>query len=180
MANKSNLLKVNLDELIENIGDFQAGTRILLSGIFYTARDAAHERIIKLLDEKKDLPFPLENSCIYYCGPAPAKPNEKIGACGPTTSARMDAFTPRFIEEGAKVFIGKGKRSKPVVDAIARGQAIYLVGTGGIAALLSKTIIDAQIIAFADLGPEAVYKLNVCDMPLIVGVDSSGRDIFRR
>ena len=120
------------------------------------------------------MPFELKNSAIYYCGPSPAKPGNIIGACGPTTSARMDVFTPQLLEAGVKVLIGKGARSKEVVDSIVKNKAVYFVATGGAAALLSKTVVKAEITAFEDLGAEAVYKLEVKDMPLIVAVDAKG------
>ncbi|MCL2335132.1 MAG: fumarate hydratase C-terminal domain-containing protein, partial [Endomicrobia bacterium] len=116
---------------------------------------------------------------IYYCGPSPAKPGAVIGACGPTTSARMDVFTPGMLEQGVKILIGKGARSEAVVKSIAKNKAVYLVATGGVAALLAKTVKKAEIIAFKDLGPEAIYKLEVEDMPLIVAVDSKGKNIFK-
>ncbi|MDR2708775.1 MAG: FumA C-terminus/TtdB family hydratase beta subunit [Elusimicrobiota bacterium] len=173
-------MKISVDELALKTQEIKAGMRIFLSGTIYTARDQAHKRIIDLLDKKEKTPFELKNSCIYYCGPLPARPPAKIGACGPTTSLRMDVFTPRLILEGVKIFIGKGPRSAAVCNAISQRQAVYLVATGGTAALLYKTITDAQIIAFEDLGAEAVYKLQVKDMPLIAAVDAYGNNIFKR
>ncbi|MDR0401686.1 MAG: FumA C-terminus/TtdB family hydratase beta subunit [Endomicrobium sp.] len=171
-------MKINLCDLILNSKILKSGQRILLTGTVYTARDAAHRRIINMLDCDKKIPFELKNSAIYYCGPTPVKPNEIAGACGPTTSSRMDIFTPRILEEGAKFLIGKGSRSKIVIDSIKQNKAIYFVATGGIAALLSETIKKFDLIGFEDLGPEAIYKLEVEEMPLIVAIDSFGNTIF--
>ncbi|MDR2860849.1 MAG: FumA C-terminus/TtdB family hydratase beta subunit [Elusimicrobiota bacterium] len=171
-------MKVTVEELASNAQRFSVGQRIYLSGIIYTARDAAHKRIVDILDQGEKPPFDLKNSAIYYCGPAPSKPDAIIGACGPTTSSRMDSFTPRMISEGVKILIGKGSRNKETAAAIASCKAIYLVATGGIAALLSKTVKQARIIAFEDLGTEAVYELKVEDMPLIVAIDCNGKNIF--
>ena len=171
-------MKIGLRDLVLNPEILKAGRRILLSGTVYTARDAAHKRIIAMLNSGDATPFNLKNAVIYYCGPSPAKPGAVIGACGPTTSSRMDVFTPKILEEGVKFLIGKGARSEAVVNSIKENGAVYLVATGGAAALLSKTVKKADLIAFEDLGPEAVYKLEVKDMPLIVAVDSTGSNIF--
>ena len=167
-------MKIDLQDLVLSPKILKAGQRILLSGTVYTARDAAHKRIIAMLDSGSSAPFNLKNAVIYYCGPSPAKPGAVIGACGPTTSSRMDVFTPKILKEGAKFLIGKGARSEAVVNSIKENGAIYLVATGGAAALLSKTVKKADLIAFEDLGPEAVYRLEVKDMPLIVAIDSDG------
>jgi fumarate hydratase subunit beta len=172
-------MKINLLDLVLNPKILKAGQRILLSGTVYTARDAAHKRIIDMLDSGNAVPFDLKNVAIYYCGPSPAKPGAVIGACGPTTSSRMDIFTPRILKEGVKFLIGKGSRSESVVNSIKENSAVYLVATGGVAALLSKTVKKADLIAFEDLGPEAIYKLAVEDMPLIVAIDSNGGNIFK-
>jgi fumarate hydratase subunit beta len=172
-------MKINLIDLVLNPKMLKAGQRILLSGTFYTARDAAHKRIIDALDSRSTVPFNLKNAAIYYCGPAPAKPNAVIGACGPTTSSRMDVFTPRILKEGVKFLIGKGVRSESVVNSIKENGAVYLVATGGVAALLSKTVKKADLVAFEDLGPEAIYKLKVEDMPLIVAIDSDDGNVFK-
>lgn len=172
-------MKIKVEELALNPETVEAGQKIFLSGAVYTARDAAHARIIEMLDKGEDAPFNLENAAIYYCGPTPAKPGRVIGACGPTTSSRMDEFTPRMLEEGVKILIGKGDRADYIAQAIADSMAVYLVATGGVAALLSKTVISAELIAFEDLGPEAVYKLEVKDMPLTVAIDYRGKNLFR-
>jgi fumarate hydratase subunit beta len=172
-------MKINLLDLVLNPKMLKAGQRILLSGTFYAARDVAHKRIVDMLGSNIEVPFKLKNAAIYYCGPSPAKPDAVIGACGPTTSSRMDAFTPRILKEGVRFLIGKGARSESVVNSIKENSAIYLVATGGVAALLSKTVEKAHLIAFEDLGPEAVYKLEVKDMPLIVAIDSDGSNVFK-
>ena len=167
-------MKINTEELLKNINKVKAGDRVFLSGTLYTARDAAHKRIV----ENKKSPINLKNASIYYCGPAPKKPGQIIGACGPTTSSRMDEFTPKMLGLGVKFLIGKGKRSKEVVEAIKKNKAVYFIATGGVAALLSKMVVKAEVVAFKEFGPEAIYKLEVKDMPLIVAVDSRGNDVF--
>lgn len=160
--------KYLLNDLILDAKNLSPRTQILLSGTLYTARDAAHKKIIASLDKNEEPPFPLKNSAIYYCGPSPAAPGQIIGACGPTTSLRMDIFTPRLLKEGVKVFIGKGKRADFVMRDLKKHNALYLSAAGGIAALLSQTVRKAQLLCFKELGTEAVYKLEVEDMPLIV------------
>ncbi|GHT39853.1 hydro-lyase, Fe-S type, tartrate/fumarate subfamily, beta region [Endomicrobiia bacterium] len=172
-------MKINLQDLVLNIKALKAGQKILFSGTIYTARDAAHKRIIDMLDCGKELPFDLKNAAIYYCGPTPARHGAVIGACGPTTSSRMDIFTARILKGGVKILIGKGNRSDEVVDLIKLNNSVYLVATGGVAALISKTVQKAELIAFEDLGPEAIYKLEVKDMPLIVAIDSLGNNILK-
>lgn len=171
-------MNLTINQLISS--QIPAGQKILLSGTIYTARDAAHKRIIDMLNagHADQIPFKLKNAAIYYCGPTPTKPNTIIGSCGPTTSARMDIYTPQLLSEGVKILIGKGARSKEVVDAIALHKANYLVATGGVGALLSKTIVAAKIIAFEDLGTEAVHELEIKDMPLYVAIDCTGKKII--
>jgi fumarate hydratase subunit beta len=171
-------MKINLQDLVLNIKIFKIRQKILLSGTIYTARDIVHEKIINMLNSGKKVPMDLNNAAIYYCGPTPVKPGAIIGACGPTTSSRMDVFTPKILKEGVKVLIGKGARANYVVEAIKKNSAIYLVATGGAAALISKTVKKFDLIAFEDLGPEAIYKLEVEYMPLTVAIDSSGDNIF--
>lgn len=173
-------MKINIKELASDTGILKAGRQIYLSGTVYTARDAAHAKLVEMLDRGEKPPFKLAGCAIYYCGPSPAGPGRIIGACGPTTSARMDAFTPRMLEEGVKILIGKGARKDFVADSIKKHKAVYLVATGGIAALLSKTVKKASLIAFKELGPEAVYELEVENMPLIAAVDSEGNSIFKK
>ncbi|MDR3113569.1 MAG: FumA C-terminus/TtdB family hydratase beta subunit [Endomicrobium sp.] len=169
---------MTISEILSNIENLKAGQKVLLSGTIYTARDAAHKRIIDTLNSGGQCPFDLVGAAVYYCGPSPAKPGNIIGACGPTTSARMDVFTPQLLEAGVKILIGKGARSKEVCNALAKNKAVYFAATGGVAALLSKTVVKAEIVAFKDLGAEAVYKIEVKNMPLTVAADAGGRQIF--
>jgi fumarate hydratase subunit beta len=160
------------------IKQMPVGTRIFLSGAIYTARDAAHERLVDLIAAHKPLPFDMEGSVIYYVGPSPAKPGHVIGAAGPTTSSRMDPYTPLLLDRGVKGMIGKGARSKEVIEAMKKNCAVYFGATGGAAALLSKSIVEAEVIAFEELGTEAVRRLIIKDMPLIVINDCEGRDLY--
>lgn len=153
--------------------------RILLTGTVYTARDAAHKRIFTLLKEGKELPFPIDGACIYYAGPTPSRDDLPIGSCGPTTSGRMDSYTPELLDLGLCAMIGKGERSKKVKDAIVRNKAVYLCAVGGAGALACKRIKSCEIIAFEDLGCESVKKLYIEDFPLIVSIDVMGTDIFK-
>jgi len=154
----------------DTLSMLKAGDKVLLSGVLYTARDAAHQRLIELLDCGKPLPIELNQAAILYAGPTPAKPGAVCGAIGPTTSARMDKFTPRLLENGVKVLIGKGERSAEAQNAIRQHQAVYLVAVGGAAALLSKCVQSCEVVAFVDLGAEAVYRLEVQDFPCYVSV----------
>lgn len=159
--------------------ELRAGERILLSGVCYTSRDAAHKRIFSLLDVREPLPYPLENAAIYYAGPTPAPAGLPIGSCGPTTSGRMDPYSPRLLDLGLKVMIGKGKRSPEVIQAMVRNGAVYCCAIGGAGALAARCIQSAQVIAFEDLGPESVKRLVLRDFPLIVAIDSLGNSVIR-
>ena len=170
-----NILTPFSDATIQSL---RAGDHVLLSGVIYTGRDAAHKRMIELLDDKEPLPFDVRGQAIYYTGPCPAPPGRVIGAAGPTTSLRMDAYAPRLMQEGLLVMIGKGTRSESVIDAIQKYNGVYLSAVGGTGALMALCVERAEIIAFEDLGPEAVYKLIVCNMPLIVAIDCIGGNIF--
>lgn len=154
------------------------GDKVLLNGEIYTGRDAAHKRLIEQLEQGEGLPFPLEGAIIYYVGPAPAKPGRPIGPAGPTTSGRMDPYTPPLLERGLKGMIGKGNRSREVREAMQRHKAVYLVVTGGAAALVAERIKEAEVIAYEDLGPEAVRRLVVEDFPAIVANDIYGGDLY--
>lgn len=167
-------------ELPQRLAQLRAGDRVLLSGVVYTARDAAHKRIFQLLDEGKPLPFPLEGAVIYYAGPTPGQQGMAVGACGPTTAGRMDRFAPRLLDLGLSAMIGKGERSQEVVDAIARSGACYFAAVGGAGALIARCIQAAEVIAFDDLGCESIKRMTVRDLPLTVAVDSRGNDLFRR
>ncbi|MEE1198200.1 MAG: FumA C-terminus/TtdB family hydratase beta subunit [Acutalibacteraceae bacterium] len=157
-----------------NVGD-----KIYLSGTVYTARDAAHKRIFELLESKKPLPFPIENSVIYYCGPTPTPEGFAIGSCGPTTSARMDSFAPTLYDMSLGATIGKGERNDAVCEAIIRNNALYLCAIGGAGALYAKSITSCEVIAFDDLGCESVKRLEFSNLPLIVAIDSEGNNIFK-
>jgi len=158
----------------------KAGDEILLSGTILTARDAAHKRLHDLLSKGKSLPVNLKGTVIYYAGPTPPRPGRPIGSCGPTTSSRMDPFTPELIKLGLGAMIGKGDRSDEVIQAIKKHKCVYFLAIGGIGALLSTKVKSARAILYKDLGPEAVYKLEVKDFPLIVGIDSKGRNIYAK
>jgi fumarate hydratase subunit beta len=162
----------------ETIKSLHVGDQVLLSGTIFTGRDAAHKRMIELLANNAPLPFNVRGQAIYYAGPCPAPPGRVIGSVGPTTSQRMDAYAPRLIQEGLNVMIGKGYRSKPVIDAIRQYSGLYLSAVGGAGALLSLCIEHSELIAFEDLGTEAIYKLTVRDMPLVVAIDCNGGNIY--
>jgi len=163
------------DAVIEKL---KAGDKVLITGVMYTARDAAHKRLIDLLNAGKELPVDLKGQIVYYVGPTPEKPGEVIGSAGPTTSGRMDAYTPRLIELGLKGMVGKGARSKEVRDSIIAHKAVYMAAVGGAAALIRRSIKKAEIIAYEDLGPEAIRRLEVVDFPAIVVNDIHGGDLF--
>lgn len=154
----------------EQIASLETGAFVSINGTVYTARDQAHKRIAAAIEKGEALPFPLDGAAIYYCGPTPALPGQIIGSCGPTTSARMDSYTPTLIEHGLKVMIGKGKRSDNVVSAIKAHGAVYLSAIGGAAALYKSKITSCELVAYPDLGCEAVYKLTVKDFPAVVSV----------
>jgi fumarate hydratase subunit beta len=172
------MMELKSTDIAEKVAGLKVGDRVLLSGTIYTARDAAHKRIVELMAKKEKLPFELKNSIIYYCGPAPAKPGNIVGSCGPTTSARMDMYTPLLFSMGVKATIGKGKRSAEIAKAAKKHKAVYFAVTGGVGALLSQKVRMQELVAFKELGPEAVYKFVVLDFPLIVAVDSNGNSIF--
>lgn len=174
-----NEIKLNTDSLKENIDCLHAGNRILLSGKVYTARDAAHKRITEMIKAEQPLPFSLEGSCIYYAGPTPAPEGLPIGSCGPTTSCRMDSYSPALLDLGVCGMIGKGPRDQNVVDSIIKNKAVYLCAIGGAGALAAKCVTSAKEIAFADLGCESIKELELNDFPLIVAIDSRGNSIFK-
>jgi fumarate hydratase subunit beta len=158
--------------------DLRAGEVILASGTVYTARDQAHKRISEAIRQGKKLPFDLKGAVVYYCGPAKTPRGKAIGSCGPTTSSRMDEFAPLLIAKGLAGMIGKGRRSEAVRQAIKKHQAVYFLAYAGCGALLSKFVKAAKPVAYKELGPEAVYKLEIEDFPLIVGIDIKGRNIY--
>lgn len=158
--------------------DLRSGDQVLITGVLFTARDAAHKRIVEALDKGEKLPFDPNGQTIYYMGPSPALPGQVIGSAGPTTSGRMDQYAPRLMSVGVRAMIGKGKRTSTVKDAIRSNGAVYLAAIGGAGALISRTIKKAEIVAYEDLGAEAVRRLEVVDFPAIVINDSSGGDLY--
>ena len=156
----------------------KAGMRLSIWGTIYTARDKAHKRLVELIKQKKPLPFELRGSIIYYCGPTPAKPGEIIGSCGPTTSSRMDTYSPILYKQGVKATIGKGERNEEVIRAIKKYKGLYFITWGGCGAYLREFVKSCRAIAFEDLGAEAIYELEVEDFPVIVAIDSKGNSIF--
>jgi fumarate hydratase subunit beta len=174
------MINLTTEQLISKISELKAGERILLSGTIYTARDAAHARIAEMIARSESLPVDFDNTVLFYCGPSGASPCSPVGACGPTTSSRMDPLTPMMIELGVKAFIGKGDRSRRVKDAMRKNNVLYLAATGGIAALLSTKVKSGKLVAFEDLGPEAIYKLEVKDFPVMVAFDTFGGDVFSK
>jgi len=163
----------------EDVVQLKAGDIVYLSGVFYTARDTAHKKLVDLLDAGKALPFDMKGAVIYFVGPTPPKPGDPIGSAGPTTSYRMDSYSPRLISIGQKGMIGKGKRSQEVIDACVKYKAIYFGATGGAGALLARQIKSAEVIAYPELGPEAIRKLEVVDFPLTVVNDTYGSDLYK-
>ena len=164
----------------EVIADLNAGDMVSITGKIYTARDAAHKEIAAMMEAGKKPPFDFEGQAVFYAGPAPAKPGRPIGSVGPTTAGRMDLYAPMLISKGLKVMIGKGLRSKEVVDAIVNCRGIYFAAIGGVAALMAQRVISARVIAFEELGTEAVMELEVDKFPLVVAIDSRGRNIYER
>lgn len=162
----------------EKTKELQSGDYVYLSGTIYVARDAAHKRMSEALGRGEELPFDIRDSTIYYMGPSPAREGRPIGSAGPTTATRMDKFAPALLDLGQKAMIGKGKRSREVKDAIVRNGAVYFAAVGGAGALLSKCIVKSEIVCYEDLGTEAVRRLEVRDFPVIVVIDSMGRDLY--
>ncbi len=171
-------IRITLPLTEEKVRNLRAGDSVLISGVIYTGRDAAHKRMVEALDRGETLPTDLTDQIIYYVGPAPAKPGQPIGSAGPTTSGRMDAYAPRIIEQGLRGMIGKGYRSAEVVAAMKKHGAVYFVAIGGAAALIAKSIKSYEVLAYEDLGSEAHAKLIVEDFPAIVAIDSEGRNFY--
>lgn len=162
----------------EVVKELKAGDYVYITGTIYTARDAAHKRLFETMDENKEIPFSLKNNIIYYLGPTPAREGQVIGSAGPTTSSRMDKYTPKLLNQGLKGMIGKGKRSKEVIDSIIHNKAVYFAAIGGAGALLSKCILSSEVIAYDDLGTEAIRKLYVEKLPVIVVIDCDGNNLY--
>ncbi|MFO7815488.1 MAG: Fe-S-containing hydro-lyase [Halanaerobiales bacterium] len=171
-------MKIKTPLTESKIKNLKAGDKVYLSGCIYTARDQAHKIIYELIKNDKDLPIDIKNSVIYYTGPAPARPDQPIGACGPTTSYRMDKYTPALLQRGLKGIIGKGPRSKEVVDALIENTAVYFAAVGGTAALLSQKIIKSKIVAYPELGTEAMRVLKLKEFPVVVINDILGNDYY--
>lgn len=175
----SEKIKINVPFSKEDIENLKYGDYIYLSGIIYTARDAAHKRMYEAMIKGEELPISLENNVIYYLGPSPARPGNIIGSAGPTTSSRMDKYTPLMLDSGLKGMIGKGKRSKEVIDAIRKNGAVYMAAIGGAGALLSKCIKEAEVVAYDDLGTEAIRRLVVENLPVVVVIDKDGNNLYQ-
>lgn len=171
-------IKVTAPISKETYKSLRAGDSVLISGVIYTARDAAHERMTRLYAMGEEYPIDLKDSVIYYAGPCPAKPGEVIGSCGPTTAGRMDAYTPELLDNGLGAMIGKGARSKDVIDAIKRNKCVYFGAIGGAGALIARCIKKSEIVAYDDLGTEAIRRLEVEDFPAVVLVDCVGNDLY--
>ena len=186
MNNCKSDLGVTMDSIVsvetplteEWVNKLKAGDIVSISGIIYAARDAAHKRMIDLIAEGKKLPFDIRDQIIYYVGPCPARQGEVIGSCGPTTSSRMDAYAPQLIKMGLRGMIGKGLRSKEVVDAMMSCGAVYFGAIGGAGALIAKTVVKEEMVAFPELGPEAIRRLTVKDFPATVIIDSRGNNLY--
>ncbi len=172
-------IKIKTPLTAENVKALTAGDCCLISGTIYTARDAAHKRLQELIDRNEPLPFDIKNSIIYFVGPTPAKEGQAIGSAGPTTSYRMDAYSPDLIRLGQTGMIGKGKRSDEVINAMKAYGAVYFGATGGCGALLSKCIKKSEVVAYPDLGAEAIYKLEVESFPVVVVIDSKGNNLYK-
>lgn len=162
------------------VKDLKIGEKVSITGVIYSARDAAHKRLVDLIEKGEELPFDLEGSVIYFVGPAPAKPGYAVGSAGPTTSYRMDPYSPTLIEKGLKGMIGKGGRSEEVKAAMVKHVAVYLAAIGGAGALMSKSIKKADVIAYPELGAEAVRRMEVEDFPAIVAIDARGNDLYAK
>ncbi len=157
----------------------KSGDKLLISGVIYTGRDAAHKRLVDLIEKGEELPFDIAGQIIYFVGPTPARPGRPVGSAGPTTSYRMDAYSPRLIEKGLKGMIGKGARSPEVIEAMMKFGCIYMAAVGGAGALISQSIKSSEVIAYEDLGPEAIRRMEVEDMPVVVVNDTRGNDLYR-
>ena len=158
--------------------DLHAGDYVYITGTIYVARDAAHKRMMEVLDAGKELPIPIKDATIYYMGPSPAREGRPIGSAGPTTASRMDKYAPRLLDLGEKAMIGKGKRTKEVIEAVVRNHAVYFAAVGGAGALLSKCITKSEVVCYDDLGAEAIRKLELENFPVIVVVDSEGNNLY--
>lgn len=173
-------IKLNVSEIKEKADTLKAGDRVLLSGTVYTSRDAAHKRIREALEKGQDLPYDLNGAAVYYVGPTPAPEGLPIGSCGPTTSSRMDVFSPLLLDNGLAAMIGKGPRNDEVCEAIKRNKAVYFCAVGGAGALLAKAVKKCEVIAYEDLGCESVKRMEIEKLPLIVAIDANGGNLFKK
>ena len=169
---------INAPFTSEDVKDLRTGDYVYITGTIYTARDAAHKRMYEALEKKEALPLSMENNVIYYMGPSPAREGRAIGSAGPTTASRMDKYAPALLDLGLKGMIGKGKRSKEVIEAVVRNHAVYFAAVGGAGALLSKCIKESEVIAYDDLGTEAIRRLRVENFPVIVVIDNQGNNLY--
>jgi len=172
--------KITVPLTSEVARSLRAGDNVLISGYIYTARDAAHAKMVEMLEMGEPLPFDIKNQVIYYVGPTPAKPGQVIGSCGPTTSSRMDKYSPRLLDLGLLGMIGKGNRKEPVIESIKKNGCVYMVAIGGAGALIAKSVKKVEPIAFPELGAEAIVKLYVEDFPAIVAIDCEGNNLYIR
>lgn len=171
-------IRIDLPLTPEKVASLRAGDEVILNGVLYTARDAAHKRLVACLDEGRPLPFDVRGQLIYYVGPAPASPGHAVGSAGPTTSYRMDAYAPRLLDEGLLGMMGKGKRSPAVIDSMKKNGAVYFGAVGGAAALIARCIVESCVIAYEDLGAEAIHRFTVRDFPALVLIDSQGNNLY--
>ncbi len=172
--------KINVSEIKSVSEKLKAGDRVLLTGTVYTSRDAAHKRIKETIDNGGSLPYELEGAVIYYVGPTPTPPHLPIGSCGPTTSSRMDVFSPLLLDKGISAMIGKGPRNDEVCQAIVRNKGVYFCAVGGAGALLAKSVKKCEVVAFEDLGCESVKKMEIENLPLVVAIDCNGGNLFKK
>jgi len=171
--------KIRTPLTTEMVEQLTAGDRVAITGIIYTARDAAHKRLVQAFEEGKSLPVDITGQVVYYVGPCPPKPGKALGSCGPTTSFRMDAYAPTLLDLGLKGMIGKGQRSDEVIKSMVKNKAVYFAAIGGAAAIISRSVKTAEVVAYEDLGPEAIYRLEVEDFPCIVVTDAQGNDLYK-
>ena len=179
MSEQSNIKYIEAPLSAATIKNLHAGDVVRISGYIYTARDAAHKRLYEALGRGEELPLDLTNNVIYYAGPSPTKPGEVVGSVGPTTSGRMDKYTPTLIAEGLRGMVGKGSRNQDVIDACVKYGAVYMVAVGGAAAVIAQSVTEEKMIAYEDLGPEAIRRYTVKDFPAIVCIDSEGNDFYK-
>lgn len=177
MAEAKQVVTPLTDDVVRSL---KCGDMVNVSGVIYTGRDAAHKIMVEMIEKGEQLPVDFQGQVIYYAGPTPAKPGRVIGSCGPTTSGRMDAYSPAMMEQGLKGMIGKGPRSKEVVDAMVKNNVVYFAAIGGAAALIADSVKECEVVAFDDLGPEAIRRLRVENYPCIVAIDSAGNNLYEQ